>query len=496
MVKRYKDIIKKYFEDHSVVDLNINSFNRFMDKGMQQIVNEVEDIIPTIIPQEVTDFKIKLGKVEVIKPQIIEADGSKRNVYPMEARLRRLTYSAPVMMGVSVYVEGIEKESFNTLIGEVPVMVKSKYCHLWNQNKESLIEHQEDPNDPGGYFILNGNERVLISVEDLASNKFLVEKTNVGPSKFLGRLFCETNSYRIPHTLEQMKDGIIYLTFTRFRRIPVIYMLRALGMTRDSDIRQMISDDKLYEDDIFINLYEGREVKKQKESAEIIAKKVGIPQINGNSSDRVMEMIDRYFLPNIGTRKENRITKAYNLCKYIKRFLMISKGEARVSNKDHYANKRLRLSGDLLSDLFRVNLRALIQDMVYNFQRIIKRGKFQSMKIIIRDQLFTNRVKSAMATGSWVGGRKGISQNIDRTNFIATVSHLQRVVSLLSSSQENFEARALNPTHFGRLCPIETPEGPSIGLRKNLAILANVSTKYSQLDKLKKILEGVGLKNE
>jgi len=272
----------------------------------------------------------------------------------------------------------------------------------------------------------------------------------------------------------------------------IIYLADLLD---EYDLGRNDTKDTFYDDDLFINLYEGKDIKTQKEAAEVIAKKIGIPQIEEDSSERVLEMLDRYFLPNIGTKKEDRTSKAHNLCKYIKRFMAISKGEASVSNKDHYANKRLKLSGDLLADLFRVNLRALVQDIVYNFQRLVKRGKFQSMKIIIRDQLLTNRIKSAMATGSWVGGRKGISQNIDRTNFIATVSHLQKVVSLLSSSQENFEARTLNPTHWGRLCPVETPEGTPIGLRKNLSITSEISVECSQLDKLKKTLAGYGLED-
>ena len=101
-----------------------------------------------------------------------------------------------------------------------------------------------------------------------------------------------------------------------------------------------------------------------------------------------------------------------------------------------------------------------------------------------------------MATGAWVGGRKGISQNIDRTNFLATVSHLQRVVSLLSTSQENFDARALHSTHWGRLCPVETPEGTPIGLRKNFAITARITQEEVPENKIKKILEGLGVQND
>jgi DNA-directed RNA polymerase beta subunit len=177
----------------------------------------------------------------------------------------------------------------------------------------------------------------------------------------------------------------------------------------------------------------------------------------------------------------------------IKKFIIVSRGEVATDDKDHYMNKRLRTSGDLLADLFMVNLKVLISDVLYNFQRIVKRGKFPSIKVIIREKLLTSRIDSSMATGNWVGGRKGISQRISRINFVDSLSHLQRVVSPLSSTQENFEARELHPTHLGRLCPIETPEGTNIGLRKNLALLATVS-KGTEEDSAIKSLKNLGLK--
>ena len=451
MVQQYKEIIKKYFERHSIVESNIQSFNKFMDEEMQKIVDETNEIIPTIIPSEVKDFKIKLGKIKVEKPNIVEADGSKRNIFPMEARLRNLTYSTPIYLSVSTFIDGVERESFNALVGKMPVMLKSKYCHLHGLEKQSLADVYEDPYDPGGYFILNGNERVLITVEDLASNRLFIEKPKTGPSKYIARIFSEKGSYRIPHTVEQMKNGIIYLSFTRFKRIPITAIIKALGIAVDQNIANFISKEKTY-DDIFINLYETNELKTQEDALEFIGKKIGITQSREEKIERASELLDRYLLPHLGVNKEDRMAKAHNLCKFIKRFLMVVREGASLRDKDHYMDKRLKLSGDLLSDLFRVNLRSLVQDMLYNFQRLVKRGKFQSIRIIIRDQLLTSRIKSAMATGSWVGGRKGISQNIDRTNYLATVSHLQRVVSLLSTSQENFDARALHSTHWGRLC--------------------------------------------
>lgn len=492
MVKGYKDIISNYFENHSFVESNIKSFNRFVEKDLPTIVNNVGEIIPTIIPQEVENFKIKLSDIKVGMPKITEADGSKRDLYPVEARLRKLTYSAPITLNVSAHINDVQRETFTTEVGRLPIMLKSKFCHLEKLKKKELVKHGEDPFDYGGYFILNGNERVLINVEDLASNKLFVKKSAIGASKWIGKLYSEHVNYRIPHTLEQMKDGSLQISFSRFQRVPIIAIIKALGLTKDQEIMEFISPDKVY-DDVILNLYENVDLKTQSEALEFLAKKVGMPQ-KELREERTLEQLDRYLLPHIGMTSKDRIYKAYNLCKLIKRFLKITADGVNPINQDHYINKRLKQSGDLLNDLFKVNMRSLVQDMLYNFQRLVKRGKFSSIKIIIREQLLSSRIKSAMATGSWPGGRAGISQNISRVNAVDTTSHTQRVASLLTASQENFEARALHSTHWGRLCPVETPEGTPIGLRKNLALLSNVTDTEPTEDKIIKILESNGMK--
>jgi len=494
MVKEYREIIKKYFKDISLVESNLISFNNFMEKGIQKCIEEIEEIVPTIIPKEAENFRVKFGKVTITKPEIVEADGSKRRIFPMEARLRQLTYSASINVEVNAYVNDIQRESFITEIGKIPVMIKSRFCHLQGLKEDDLIKNGEDPSDPGGYFILNGNERVLINVEDLVSNKMFIEENPEGASsKFTAKLFSERGSYRIPHLIEYMKDGILYLSFTRFKRVPIIGIIKALGLVKDQDIMSNISKEKQY-DAVYINLVESVDLKTEEDALESLAKRMGVVQPREVRIEKAKEQLDKYLLPHLGITPETRLLKAYNLCKLIKRFLVVVEEGINVEDKDHLMNKRLKLSGDLLMDLFRVNLRNLIQDMLYNFQRLVKRGKFQSIKIIIRNELLSNRIKSAMATGIWVGGRKGISQNMDRTNFISMLSHLQRVVSLLDSTQENFEARALHCTHLGRYCPVETPEGTPIGLRKNLALMASITQDEVSDEKLRKSLEEIGLK--
>ncbi len=481
-----KTLISKYFQTQKFVDSNIASFNDFMEKELQKIIEENKEIVPTIIPSNIDDFKIRFDKIWATKPEITEADGSKRAIYPVEARLRKLSYSAPTYIEVSAHINGVQRESFTTQIGNLPIMLRSNFCHLNKLSREDLLKHGEDPEDPGGYFIINGTEKVLISIEDLAANRLLVEEPSTGPSQFVGKLFSERGSFKIPHTLEKLKDGIFYLTFTRVKRIPIVVIIKALGLLKDEEITNFINPKKQY-DEILINLLEFVEIKTEEEAIDYVAKKIGITQSKEIRIQRMKEILDKYLMPHIGVNKEDRIFKAYNLCKVLKRYIEVSLGNIELDDKDHYINKRLKLSGDLLADLFRLNLKVLIGDLLYNFQRIVKRGKFPSIKVIIRDKLLTQRIYSSMATGSWVGGRKGISQRIQRLNFLETLSHLQRVVSPLSASQENFEARELHATHLGRLCPIETPEGTNIGLRKNLSLLCSVSTDSDEAELIKQL---------
>jgi len=293
-----------------------------------------------------------------------------------------------------------------------------------------LIAKGEDPDEYGGYFIINGTEKVLIEVEDLASNNFFVEQARTG--NFQGKIFSEAGSFKIPHTIERLKDGMFYLTFTRVKKVPIILVIKALGLLKDEDIMRHISKDRQF-DEVLVNLFEFVDIKTTDDAIDAIARKIGLNQPKEVRVERLNELLDKYFLPHVGLTKEDRMVKAINVCKLLRKYILVSSGEIPSDEKDHYKNKRLKLSGDLLADLFRVNLKVLVNDIMYNFQRIVKRGKFPSIKVIIRDKLLTSRIYSAMATGSWVGGKQGVSQRIQRLNYLNTISHLQRVVSPLSS---------------------------------------------------------------
>ena len=478
-------LINSYMKDKGIVDSNIQSFNALIERGLQEVIEENKEAEPAIIPHNIEKFKIRFGRITVGKPEITEADGSKRPIYPIEARLRKISYSAPIYLEISTYVNDVQRENFVTEVGKIPIMLRSKYCHLHGLSREELVKHGEDATDPGGYFIINGTEKIIVIVEDLAGNNFIVEEDNTYGG-YAGRYFASRGSYKIPHTFERKKDGIYYLSFTRVKTMPIVIVLKALGLVKDEEIMKAISTEKNYEE-VILNLFEFVEIKTQDDAIDYIAKRIGVAQPKEIRMERTKELLNKYLLPNVGMEPAAMRVKALNLCKMLKKFIDVSNGTRAADDKDHYMNKRLRLSGDLLIDLFRVNFKILVGDILYNFQRIIKRGKLPSIRVIIRGKLLTSRLYSSMATGEWVGGRQGISQRMSRTNYLDMISHLQRVVSPLSTSQENFEARALHCTHLGRLCPIETPEGTNIGLRKNLAMLCSITQSRDENDLLEKI---------
>src|SRR3989344_1649299 len=477
-------LVKKYLQQHSLVESSIKSFNDFVSRRMQQIVYELNDTIP----QE--EVKVKFGKIRIGKPNVTESDGSISLINPTEARLRKATYSAPIYVEITVNF-GENSDSAEVEVGRIPVIVRSDTCNTHGLSREELIEAFMDPLDPGGYFVVNGNERVIVMAEDLAPNQPFIEEGRKGLTL---RMFSQRGPYRIPTTISETADGLLEVTFSRLKNIPAIVIVKALGMLTEAEIAKHIGRQ---DDTVIVNLYEFAKIQQTKDAYMVIAELSGIQGTEKEILDRVKQRIDSYFLPHIGLTKESRLEKAINLCKLIKQFLGSKQDSSLRTDKDHYANKRIKLSGDLLADLFRVNMNILVKDIQYTLQKVAKRKKFYSVKTVAKSTLFTHRVESAIATGSWIGERSGVTQNMSKNNYLDMLSSLQRVSSMLPDEQENFLARTLHPTHYGRFCPTETPEGTEIGLRKNLAILSKISNAIDADEKaVIKQVQTLGLNEE
>ncbi len=475
-------LLKAFKKDVGLTKFQIESFENFVENGIQRVIDEIGVLKPEV--PEIGELEIKLGRVRVGEPYIKEADGSIRKILPMEARIRDLTYAAPIFVEMTTVVNGKELETVEVHLGDLPIMVKSKYCPLSKMSREELIAAGEDPDDPGGYFIINGTERVIVSVEELAPNRIIVERQE-GSYPQLARINSERAGFVQKHLIERKNDGMIFVSFGSLRRVPVVVLFKALGMESDQEIVEAIGTEEEIANEVYANLYM-LEVTTQREAIDFIANMLKLPK--EQRRERVMQLLDRYFLPHLGQEPRARKEKARYLAVAVRKVILLALGKIEEDDLDHYANKRLKMAGDLLEILFRsilIGRWGLVARINYNYQKLARRGKLPPVQTVVEANVVTSQLVSALATGAWVGGRTGVSQRLERLNMMKTQTHLRGVVSPLSSTQEHFEARELHATQFGRLCPAETPEGPTIGLRKYLALTAQITKGISPLERKK-----------
>jgi len=437
------------------------------------------------------DVIIELGKIRIGRPIVYEANGSQTESIPMMARLRNMTYSAPIYLEFTIVEEGMEIEVVEEEIGNMPVMVKSMLCNLHrhyltgegssdDDYKNALKVKGEDPQDPGGYFIVNGTERVLVCLEDLAPNRVMVEsEQRYQRQTELAKVFSQREGFRALTVVEKKKDGILQVSIpVASGQVPLAVLIMALGMESADDIMQAITNDPEMQNLILANIEEIHSTEgiyTTQEALEYMERRFAAGQSKEYRKKRINYILDNTLLPHLSTTYEARLKKAVFLGRMAREVLELNRGQRKPDDKDHYANKRLKLAGNLMEELFRSGLQALLNDMKYQMERSYSKRKENRIHHAVRRDVLTNKIMHAMATGNWTGGRAGVSQLLDRTCNMATLSHLRRVISPLTRSQPHFEARDLHPTQFGRLCPNETPEGQNCGLVKNLALMVDVS---------------------
>ncbi|MDR6221801.1 DNA-directed RNA polymerase subunit B'' [Methanococcoides alaskense] len=468
---------------------HIDSYNKFVKHGLQKIINE-----QGIIETDLEDIYVKLGKIRVEHPVVKEADGAIEKLYPNEARLRNLSYSAPLFLEMSVVQNGEEGEPREAKVGQLPVMIKSEICNLVGINDAEMIQHGEDPLDPGGYFIVNGTERVVMTLEDLAPNKILTELgERYGDSIEVSKVFSQRRGYRALVVVERGRKSLLEISFPSISgRVNFITLMRALGVETDEDVAKIVSTDPEIMKFMFENLEEA-EVFTIEDAIEKIGGRVASGQAREYQMKRANYVIDRYLLPHLGNDPADRIPKAHFLGRMAESCFELALKRRSDDDKDHYSNKRLKLTGDLMEDLFRVAFNRLARDVKYQLERANMRNRELNVATLVRADVLTDRLQHPLATGNWVGGRSGVSQLLDRTDYISTLSHLRRVISPLSRAQPHFEARDLHPTQWGRLCPSETPEGPNCGLVKNFAQMVELSTGIEDKEVVKNVIYGLGV---
>jgi DNA-directed RNA polymerase subunit B len=464
------DELQKYLNENKLVKQHLDSYNRFIEEGIQRIVSNVGVIRPNV-----PNYELKLGKAWVEKPIVIESDSATRSILPMEARQRDLTYAGRVYMEITPIINDIERKTTIAYIGDIPAMVRSKICYTEGMSRGELIKAGEDPMDPGGYFIINGTERVLIGIEDLIPNRIMVTKEKEG-NTITAKIFSQTGNLRFRCAVNRSSEGIWTVEFPAAPpKIPLVVILRALGIKKDEEILELFDDSTAVVNDVLLNI-EVAEVKTMEDAIDEIGKKAVPGQPKEYRDNRVEVLLNTYLLPHFGTTPAAKHLKARFLALMAQRTTLVANKKYPADDKDHYRNKRIKLSGVLMEELFRYAFQFLVRDISYQAERAVARGRrLQDVQTFVRPDSLSDRIRYAVATGNWIAGQTGVCQLLDRVSYLATLSHLRRINSPLSRVHPHFEARDLHGTQFGRLCPNETPEGASTSLVKNMALTNEIS---------------------
>eukprot|EP00037_Helgoeca_nana_P015093 m.141482 g.141482 ORF g.141482 m.141482 type:complete len:1199 (-) comp22860_c0_seq1:213-3809(-) len=510
-------VINAYFDEKGLVRQQLDSFNEFIEVTVQEIVSDTHTVelisgnqhLSNDLDEDTPTTNIDFGKVYLSKPQQWEQDGTSAPMFPNDARLRKLTYWSALFVDVTsktTYPDDSrepETETFSQVpIGKIPIMLRSQYCQLHEFGDADLQYLNECPHDAGGYFVINGSEKVIIAQEKMAANtvyvfekkdpKYLfvgeirsvLEHTNRPASTLLIKMLRSSNQGRA--TGQVMQATVPYIK----QDIPVIVLFRALGFVSDRDILEHIIYD--FEDQELMqmlkpSLDEAVVIQDKEVALDFIGRR-GIPRANVPKSKRMKyasDIMQKELLPHIGIGEFCETKKAYFLGYVVHRVLQTAARRRGTDDRDNYGNKRLDLAGPLMAFLFRSLFKKMVKEMKLKLQASVNKGNAINVPQAIKIDTIGNGLRYSLATGNWGeaskahSSRAGVSQVLNRLTFASTLSHLRRVNSPIERSGKIAKPRQLHNTHWGMICPAETPEGQAVGLVKNMSLMAYITVGSS-----------------
>ncbi|GAO15573.1 hypothetical protein UVI_02050060 [Ustilaginoidea virens] len=546
-------VISSFFETKGLVSQQTDSFDEFTQTTIQDLVNEYSTITldqpnPPSAPGvkiALRRYEIKFGTVMVSRPTISETDGTVTSLLPYECRDRNLTYASPLYINITKKVSAaIEKEvplhemddaqqaeyartgenptklvweqeesldddeagksqdwKNMVFVGKLPIMVKSKICHLSRETEESLFTVNECPYDQGGYFVINGSEKVLIAQERSAANIVQVfKKAQPSPYTYTAeiRSALEKGSRLISSlTLKLYGKGdsarggfgqTIHTTLPFVKSdLPIAIVFRALGVVSDEDILNHICYDR--KDSQMLEMLrpcieEAFCVQDREVALDFIGKRGNRDQAGLGREKRVRvakDILQKETLPHISQTEGSETRKAFFLGYMVHKLLQCALGRREPDDRDHFGKKRLDLAGPLLAKLFRGIVRRMNNELSNYLRRCVEGNRHFNLAVGIKPGTLSNGLKYSLATGNWGDQKKamsstaGVSQVLNRYTFASTLSHLRRTNTPIGRDGKLAKPRQLHNTHWGLVCPAETPEGQACGLVKNLSLMCYVS---------------------
>jgi len=511
-------IIQAYFNQENILSKHqLESYDDFIENILPNILNQFSPIVVNM-----NDSKIKCIKMHLLTDTIIiddckfnENNGVEEILYPNIAILRNYSYMSNILIDINISLEIVEngkttifpdKQFKNIIIGSVPIMVGSKFCMNTKYNRKPSCKY-----DIGGYFIINGNEKVIISQEKIASNIIQVFESKKDKFSYVSEIrSIDENKFCIPKCISikitnkpSIYNNEIYINVPSIvNPLPVFVIFKLFGCITDKEILYNIidnSDEKL--DKIMTSILLPSFEKIQNITNELDAYRYIIDNLNTNyyniSEENKIEYINNNIivniLPHIKTKEKKVLYLGLMINKLLKCYLKIDT----VADRDSYIHKRIETPGILLANIAYLCYNKIFKDskvlikneietkmcnITHDFVNIINETNFSK---ILKTSYLETTIKSSLATGNWgiksnvSNNKSGVSQVLNRLTYSSNISHIRRVSTGGDVTGKLIPPRKLHPTSWGYICPSETPEGQSIGLVKNLSNSCEITHQYS-----------------
>ena len=528
------EAVRSYFAANGVqrlVEHQTESFEDFLRNKLPLIVQSTPPITVYNEQDETTKqykykFELSFENVTYMKPRITEATGRIKPMLPMEARIRNYTYASQMHadLRLTVKQQGLPNESrvFEGIsLGKIPVMLGSSLC-LLKDYPVSVDKLGECQYDPFGYFIIHGSERTILCQEKVADNRIMVfsnKKTKTQHSftvemKSLHESFT-TPPKKIELRLSSKFNGIgypIFICIPRFTEdLPMAVFFRAIGVLQDKQILELIlgSTNSPMAELLAASFKAAADVNvfTREQAVTYLTHHLQYTTQHEDKEAYVRSLLNTEFLPHVRLGGETAPTETHEARKAIivatmaHRLLLSSTKVRPLDDRDAYPNKRVVTTGALLTHLFRQLFQKVCNDTRNEFVQEINHDRWKKdtprpLEVITVHNLYKilktgsieGKLKQALATGNFTvqglgtnsssmsnATKTGVSQVLARLSYPSTVSHLRRIQTPVEKSGKLLAPRKLHGTSWGFVCPVETPEGHSVGIVKSLSMMTSVS---------------------
>lgn len=489
-------LVDLFLQYKGLVTQHIDSYNHFITVGLTKIIQAESNRIVTSEsdPKWYLRYdRIYLG--DVSKQEMMDTT----HTSPHMCRIRDLTYEAPIFVDVTYYTADKPRRKPRLEIGRMPVMLRSKACVLHGKSEAEMEKLGECPYDPGGYFVVKGTEKILMMQEQQLVNRIIVEydgKKRV--QAFVTSSSADNTSRTVICSHTKVKKKGLFMKNAAFtEEIAVAIVFKAMGVQSDMEVVQVVGVEKMYSEVLLHSLQEVHErgIFSQKLALEFLHNKLKYKKDDRHYSSRgvdAIEVLQKQVLSHIECKQGNLAPKIRYLGLMIRRVISAMSDERLIDDRDYYGNKRIELSGQLLTYLFEDQFKTMNAELQYAMGQAL--NKWHQPPASRRDpsnypdaiQMFnsskiTQAMQYAISTGNWNIKRfkmdkSGVSQVLSRISYMMIVGSVMRVKTQFEKSRKIAGPRALQPSQWGMLCPVDTPEGEQCGLVKHMSLLTHVTT--------------------